>query len=111
MADSLVKTYLISPLVAPTPPHTNPPTRPRETVHLGLSAAHLPPRREHGSKDGFVISFFFFKLISKHLMVFEESLKGTVASKLGQSGSLSARYGPDGIISGEFDDGKQFHTR
>lgn len=55
--------------------------------------------------------FFFFKLISKHLIVFEESLKGAVASKLGQTGSLSARYGLDGIISREFDDGKQFHTR
>lgn len=43
--------------------------------------------------------------------MFEESLKGAVASKLGQSGSLSAGYGLDGIISREFDDGKQFHTR
>lgn len=58
-----------------------------------------------------MIFFFFFKFISKHLIVFEESLKGAVASKLGQSGSLSARYGFDGIISREFDDGKQFHTR
>lgn len=42
------------------------------------------------------------------LIVFKETFKGAVASKLGQSRSLSAHHCLACIITPEFDDDKQF---